>query len=129
MVHLINFSNEFTLKADGLTCIQTFCHISSGGISNTQTLLQAFLSQYWHTSFQLEKDVLMHMPLAYHIVIILHPVIIGKKWENLEINIFIGIKIPKAEILTNLILNLLECYIICLRPLKQYIFLEQTSQV
>ena len=78
VVHLINFLKEFSLKVDGLACTQTFCHIGNGGISNTQTLLQAFLSQYWHTSFQLESELLMFIPLAYHPVIILHPVLLGK---------------------------------------------------
>ena len=71
-VHLINSLNGFFLKADGLTCIQTFCIISNGGILNTQTLPQAFLFQCWYTSFLLESELLMHMPLAYHLVAILH---------------------------------------------------------
>ena len=29
-------------EVDGLICLQTFCRTSGGGVSNTQTLLQAF---------------------------------------------------------------------------------------
>ena len=35
----------------------------------------------------------------------------------------------QRDILTDLNFNLLECYIMCLRSLKQCIFLEQTSEV
>ena len=112
------------LEIDGLICIQTFCHISIGGISNTHTLIQAIFSQYWHTSFWLE----LAFWFTCHWLTILWQYCTQPYLENinLQYNIFSGIKIPITDILTHMIFNLLECYIMCLRPLKQCFFLEQT---
>ena len=111
------FLNGFSLKVDVLTYIQTFCYIGSGGTSSTQTLLKAPLYQCWHTSFQLEPELFMHMLQVCHLVATLHQSNVGKIY--LQYNIFGGIETP----------NILKCYITCLIPLKQCILLEETSLI
>ena len=102
---------------NSLICILTFCHINSSGIS----ILRYYLK---HLFLNNGIPHFVWLPSCNHTA----PSPIWRIFIYKTTSLVVS-KIPISGILTHLIINLLECCIISLRPLKQCISLEQTSQI